>query len=215
MRKQKVFVFMTSKLSLFPVNAHTPLNNRFFFLILLKRPMEHIRINDKIRLEVIKLSMARMIFEAIDRDRDYLEQWLPFVTFTNQPADTEAFISEVSSEGNKRDRIYCIWYKEEFAGLIGFKDTDWENRKTELGYWLAKNMQGKGIITLCIEKLNKYAFQSLKLNRIQIKVAEGNTKSEKIPVRLGYKYEGTEREGELHNNTYLDLKIYSLLKSDR
>lgn len=176
--------------------------------------MEHIRINDKLRLEIIKLSMAQLIFDTIDRDRDYLEQWLPFVEFTRQPADTEAFISEVTSKGNKKDNIYCIWYKEEFAGLIGFKDTDWVNRKTELGYWLAKNMQGKGIISMCVEKLQKYAFQSLKLNRIQIKVAEENTKSEKIPIRLGYTFEGTERDGELHNDNYLNLKIYSLLRSD-
>ena len=176
--------------------------------------MEHIRINDKIRLEIIKSSMAGIIFETIDRDRDYLEKWLPFVALTNQQSDTEAFISGVSSKGNKKDSIFCIWYKEKFAGLIGFKDTDWVNRKTELGYWLAKDMQGKGIISLCVEKLSKYAFQSLKLNRVQIKVAEGNTKSEKIPIRLGYKYEGTERGGELHNNSYLNLKIYSRLKSD-
>ena len=54
--------------------------------------MEHIRVSDKIRLEEIKLSMAHLIFEAIDRDREYLKQWLPFVDFTKQPSDTEAFI---------------------------------------------------------------------------------------------------------------------------
>lgn len=176
--------------------------------------MEHIRVSDKIRIEEIKLSMAHLIFEAIDRDREYLKQWLPFVDFTKQPSDTEAFISGVISKGNKKDHIYGIWYKEEFAGLIGFKDTDWVNKKTELGYWLAEHMQGKGIISLCVEKLNKYAFHSLKLNRIQIKVAEENSKSEKIPIRSGYTYEGTERDGELHNNHYINLKVYSLLKTD-
>lgn len=176
--------------------------------------MEHIRINDKIRLEEIKLSMAQVIFETIERDRDYLKRWLPFVELTKQVSDTVSFIKSVTSYNAKKDSIFSIWYKEEFAGLIGFKDTDWVNRKTEIGYWLAKPMQGKGIVTLCVQKLIKYAFKSQKLNRVQIKVAEKNSKSEAIPVRLGFEFEGVEKEGELHNNRYLNLKVYSLLKLD-
>jgi ribosomal-protein-serine acetyltransferase len=39
-------------------------------------------------------------------------------------------------------------------------------------------------------------------------------KSEAIPQRLGFTFEGIERAGELHGNAYLNLKIYSLLKKD-
>ena len=176
--------------------------------------MEHIRINDKIRLEEIKLSMAKVIFDTIERDRDYLMEWLPFVEMTKQVSDTESFIKSVINGSSIKNSIYSIWYKEEFAGLIGFKDTDWVNRKTELGYWLAKPMQGKGIVLTCVKKLINYAFISQKLNRVQIKVAEKNTKSEAIPIRLGFTFEGIEREGELHNTKYLHLKVYSLLKSE-
>lgn len=176
--------------------------------------MEHIRVSDKIRLEEIKLSMAQVIFDTINNDREYLQEWLPFVEFTKRVEDTEAFISSMMSLRNKKDNIYSIWYKEKFAGLIGFKDTDWVNRKTEIGYWLAEKMQKKGIISNCIEKLIKYAFKSQKMHRIQIKVAEGNTKSEAIPLQFGFRLEGIERDGELHDNKYLSLKVYSLIKSD-
>ena len=177
--------------------------------------MEYITVNDKIRLELIKLSMAKEIFSTIDRDRFYLKQWLPFVEMTQDVVDTEKFIQSVSSdEKYKRDQIYSIWYSEKFAGLIGFKDTDWNNRKTELGYWLAKELQGKGIITTCVKKLISLAFVKMKLNRIQIKVAIGNHKSAAIPKRLGFQFEGIERAGEFHDNKYLDLQVFSLLKQD-
>lgn len=177
--------------------------------------MEHIRVNPKILLEAVNLSMAPVIFESIDRDRDFLTQWLPFVEYTQNLSDTENFIkSLVNQTGKKRDEVFAIRYKGEFAGLIGFKDTDWVNRKTELGYWLAKNMQGKGIITSCVDKLTVYAFRKLKMNRIQVKVAKGNSKSAAIPKKLGFEYEGTERAGELHRNKFFDLEVYSLLKSD-
>ncbi len=177
--------------------------------------MEHFRINDKLRMELVKVNMAPVIFNAIDRDRDYLKQWLPFVEYTADVEDTRKFLQAVSNENNQRDTVYSIWYKEEFAGLIGLKDTDWENRKTEIGYWLAEKMQRKGIVTACVKQLIEYAFARLKMFRIQIKVAEGNHKSEAIPKKLNFTYEGIERGGERHGNQMRDLKIYSLLATDR
>ena len=177
--------------------------------------MEHLEVNKNIRLETIKLSMANEIFNTIQRDRNYLQTWLPFVELTQKLADTEEFIqSVVNQPQGKKDEVYSIWFNEEFAGLIGFKDTDWLNRKTELGYWLSEKMQGKGIITKCVKKLIRYAFQKLRLNRIQIKIAVGNSKSAAIPKRLGFILEGVERAGEKHNQKFLDLEIYSILKTD-
>ena len=177
--------------------------------------MEQLIVNHKIRLESIKVSMAPEIFSAIERDREYLKAWLPFVEYTQEIEDTEKFIESLIHKGDyKRDDIYAIWYLEKFAGLIGFKDTDWINKKSELGYWLVKDLQGKGIITHCIKKLVSYSFRKLKLNRIQIKVAVDNNKSAAIPKRLGFHFEGIEREGEFHQNKFLDLEVYSLIKSD-
>jgi len=177
--------------------------------------MQSIVVSENICLESISMSMAQLIFETIDRDRDYLKVWLPFVEMTHQVSDTENFIKGLLDQAEKkRDQIFCIWFKHEFAGLIGLKDTDWINKKTEIGYWLAENKQGNGIVSLSVRKLSKYAFQKLKLNRIQIKVAEGNLKSIAIPQRMGFQYEGIERAGELHNNGYLDIKVFSLLKTD-
>ncbi len=177
--------------------------------------MDYIQISSKLRLEIIKLNMAEVIFEAINRDREYLKEWLPFIEETQQVAQTEEFIRTiVSQRGKKRDEVFTIWYNQEFAGLIGFKDTDWINHKTELGYWLTEKMQGKGIATACAEGLLKIAFRKMGMNRVQIKVACGNVKSASIPNRLGFHFEGTERAGEFHHGKYLDLKIYSFLKSD-
>jgi ribosomal-protein-serine acetyltransferase len=177
--------------------------------------MEHLVVNNDTRLETVKLSMADIIFSTIDCNREYLKTWLPFVEYTQKVSDTVKFLREITNQTpGKKNEIYSIWYKEEFAGLIGFKDTDWINRKTELGYWLTPKLEGKGIVTSCVDKLSKYAFQKLKLNRVQIKVAVGNSKSSAIPKRLGYRFEGVERAGELHNQNYHHLETYSLLKND-
>lgn len=177
--------------------------------------MEYLHVDDEIHLEKIKFSHARLVFDTINRDRRYLREWLPFVDQTRKPEDTEAFIRQIQPDTEIRhDNVYIIWYKGDFAGLAGFKDSDYINRKTEIGYWLAEQMQGKGIMIRTVRKLVDFAFRNLNHNRVQIKVAAGNEKSEAIPRKLDFMLEGTERNGEFHGNHFHDLKIYSFLKKE-
>ncbi|MFV0598592.1 MAG: GNAT family N-acetyltransferase, partial [Bacteroidales bacterium] len=53
------------------------------------------------------------------------------------------------------------------------------------------------------------------INRIQIKCAVGNIPSKNVPKRLGFVFEGIEREGELlSSGVYTDIEVYSKLKSE-
>lgn len=161
------------------------------------------------------MKYAPVVFETIDRNRKYLREWLPFIDYTRQQKDTEDFITatlKLSAENG--DDTYTIWYKGEFAGLIGYKDSDPVNRKTEIGYWLAENMQHKGIMIRAVKKLIDFAFRNLNRNRVQIKVALGNHKSAAIPLKLGFSPEGIERESELHTDRFFDIQVYSFLKKE-
>jgi len=102
-----------------------------------------------------------------------------------------------------------------FAGLIGFKDSDKQNKRTELGYWLSEEYQKKNIITQCVQTLCEFAFDELEMNRVQIRCAVGNLPSKKIPQKLGFVLEGIERDGEkLTGGIFTDLEVYSKLKND-
>lgn len=175
-----------------------------------------IRVNEHIVLKELSRSDAADIFYTINAERSYLGKWLPFVAYTKQPADTDAFVeSVIGTPEENREFVFVIRYDDEFAGIIGFKDTDKINRKTEIGYWLSEHFQKKGIITLSLEQLLKLAFEKLDINRVQIRCAVGNTASSNIPKRLGFKFEGIEREGELlSSGKYANLEVFSLLKSE-
>ena len=48
-----------------------------------------------------------------------------------------------------------------------------------------------------------------------IKFAVGNERSRRIPIRLNFKLEGVERDGEMSaDGHYNDLEVFSLLKSE-
>ncbi|UOB18660.1 GNAT family N-acetyltransferase [Abyssalbus ytuae] len=174
-----------------------------------------IKIDTEIELKQLEQSDSKDIFKTIDNQRKYLGKWLPFVDFTKEVSDTEKFVdSVINAPENRFEYVFVIRKQNEFVGLIGFKDTDKLNKKTEIGYWLSEKFQKQGIITKSVEKLCDFAFEKQGINRIQIKCAVGNTPSKNIPQRLGFKFEGIERQGELlTGNIYTDLEIYSKLRN--
>lgn len=173
-----------------------------------------IQISENILLRKIELSDAKAIFNTINTQREYLGKWLPFVELTKKIEDTEGFIkSMLDVPKNCIEYVFVILYDDEFVGLIGFKGTDRQNKKTEIGYWLSHNYQKKGIITESVKILLKFAFTEMKMNRVQIKCAVGNFPSKNIPRKLGFKLEGVERDGELlTGGVFTDLEVYSKLK---
>ncbi len=178
--------------------------------------METVKVNDDIALKSIEPADAEAIFTTIDTQREYLGKWLPFVEFTKTVEDTLKFIAAIVEKPEKsRERVFVIKYQGNFAGLIGYKDTDWLNHKSEIGYWLSESFQKKGIVAKSVKALISYGFNKMELNRIQIKCAVGNIPSKRIPINFNFKFEGIERNGELlTGGEYTDLEVYSLLASE-
>lgn len=177
--------------------------------------MFEINIEPNLKLRAIQISDAASIFSIIDRDREYLREWLPFVDYTRMVDDTETFIKSMQAEPADRiQTVYVIIYNDQPAGLIGFRFTDRANYKTELGYWIARDLQGKGIVTKACKALINLAFEMYNMNRIQICVSVDNLKSKAIPLRLGFTFEGVQRDGEYLNDQFTNLEIYSMLKHE-
>lgn len=171
-----------------------------------------IQITDETILKPLSKDHAQEIFDILNEEREYMRVWLPFVDKTIKVANTQA---AVDSLVESIDKQYCIYHKNAFVGLIGFKATDIENRKTEIGYWLSQSVQGKGIMRQSVRKLIEIAFNEFNLNRIQIKVAVENDRSRQIPEKLGFVLEGIERDGELLvDDVFTDIVVYSLLKNE-
>ncbi len=173
-------------------------------------------IAENIKLCSIALEDADAIFEIIDTQREHLQEWLPFVPFTVTSQDTKEFIQSVLEvPDGEIEPTFTIRKGKQIVGLIGFRDSDYFNRKTEIGYWISFACRGQGIVTRATKKLCEYAFETRGMNRVQIRCGVGNIRSSAIPRRLGFTFEGIAREAEYHpDNRFIDLEVYSLLNSD-
>ncbi len=168
-----------------------------------------------LELRLLEERHAPTVFALVDRDREYLREWLPWVDATTTPDDTLAFIKASLEQFAANNGFAAgIWNENQFCGVIGTHKIVWLNRKVELGYWLGRDFQGKGIVTDACRAAITHLFHELDLNRVEIHCATANAKSCAIPRRLGFTLDGTMREGQLVGGRYSDLHVFGMLKGD-
>jgi len=173
-------------------------------------------VRSDLEIRLVEERHAPAIFQRIQTERDHLAEWLPWVEATTAVSDVESFIvkSRARFAGNNGFDA-GIWLAGEFVGGIGLHYYDWDNRRTEIGYWLSQSVTGRGLMTDCCRALIRYLFEDLHFHRIEIRCATGNVRSRRIPERLGFTHEGTLRRAQFLNGRYTDLAVYGLLRTDQ
>jgi ribosomal-protein-serine acetyltransferase len=173
------------------------------------------RLRPDLDLRLLEERHAATVFALVDRDREYLREWLPWVDSTLRQEDSLSFIrASLEQFASNSGFAAGVWWNEQFVGVVGTHKIDWLNRKVELGYWLGKSFQGQGIMTDASRAAVTHLLVEMDLNRVTIQCATGNAKSCAIPRRLGFSLEGTLRDGQLLNGRYEDLLMFAMLRRD-
>jgi ribosomal-protein-serine acetyltransferase len=177
--------------------------------------MFRLQVAPGIQLKLLDTTEAKALYALADRNRARLRQWLPWVDQTRSPEDVRLFILRVLEQYHSNLGPQAgIWVDGVLSGTVGCHPIDWANRNCSLGYWLDAAGEGKGVITRCCAALADYAFDVLKLHRLEIRCGTGNLRSCAIPRRLGFTREGVARQAEWVNDRWVDLEIWSMLEDD-
>ena len=161
-----------------------------------------------LELQQVEERDADSIFAVVERNRAYLDPWLPWVGHTHNAGDVLEFIRQVGPRSAAGEELHAaIWVDGEITGVIGHHPVDWPGRSTAIGYWLDADHQGRGIITRCCHTVLDYLFDEIRLHRVEIRCATGNIRSCAVPKRLGFVREGVLRHAEFSSQGWLDLVV--------
>jgi ribosomal-protein-serine acetyltransferase len=154
------------------------------------------------------------LYELVDRNRAFLSTWLPWPP-SQTPERTSDFVagSQKQLAANQGFQAAII-DGDRIVGEIGFHRLDWENRATSIGYWLAQDAQGRGLVTRAARAVVDHAFGVWKLNRVDIRAGVANRRSRAVAERLGFVEEGVLRQAELVGDRYIDHVVYAMLARD-
>lgn len=98
-----------------------------------------------------------------------------------------------------------------FYGAIGLNNLSKPHKKAEIGFWLLPEYWGKAIMKIAINLVCGYAFNELKLHRIEALVETENKNSKSILIKSEFQYEGTMVDCEIKNGNFISLESYAKL----
>jgi ribosomal-protein-serine acetyltransferase len=151
---------------------------------------------------------------VVAQNRAHLARWMPWAA-TYGHRDSLDYIARTQAQLEADDGFEgAIVVGGEIVGGAGFHATDRLNQSTSIGYWLAAEAVGSGLMTATVRALLDHAFGAWALHRVVIEAVVDNARSRAIPERLGFTEEGVLREAKLLRGRYEDAALYAMLASD-
>ncbi|HET7629627.1 MAG TPA: GNAT family protein [Bacillales bacterium] len=173
------------------------------------------RLDDESYLKLLDNDVLGELYRLIDSNRLHLRPWFPWVDEVRSEPDARMFILAAKKQYAENNGFRtAIMHRGELAGLAGYHEIDWVDRKTELGGWLGQSFEGSGLMTKTCRALVDHAFRQWRLHRVEILCGTENPRSCAVPERLGFTKEGTMREAECVNGTFSSHHVYGLLRRE-
>jgi len=130
--------------------------------------------------------------------REDVQQWVSF-----QRTNTVDTVWALATKDDDR----CI-------GHLGLYNIDYRVGKAEIGLAISKSHWGNKIGGKIYSGLIKYAFDQLRLHRVETYNLVINKKVIKIKENLGFKLEGVLRDFQYRDGNYLDVMIMTILENE-
>ena len=168
----------------------------------------------KCRIRKWELSDAKDLAVALSNKKvqDNLRDGLPY-PYTEQ--DGKEFISAMLSADESETFAFAITVDNMVIGSIGiFRQGNIHRQTAELGYYIAEEYWGKGIMTEAVKQICEYVFANSDIIRIYAEPIAYNIASCRVLEKVGFQYEGTLRSNAVKNGRVIDMEMYSLLKAE-
>ena len=168
----------------------------------------------KCRIRKWELSDAKDLAAELSNRKvqDNLRDGLPY-PYTEQ--DGKEFISAMLSADENETFAFAITVNNMVIGSIGiFRQGNIHRQTAELGYYIAEEYWGKGIMTEAVKQICEYVFANSDIIRIYAEPFAYNIASCRALEKAGFQYEGTLRSNAVKNGKVIDMKMYSLLKEE-
>ena len=131
--------------------------------------------------------------------------------------DARRLIEEIAWGLEDCDLLECgvtVRGRDRVVGTCTLHRIDREHKRAEIGYSLAREAWGRGLMTEALSALIRHAFRDLDLHRLEADVDPRNDPSIRLLERLGFRREGLLRERYRVNGEVQDSLMFGLLRRE-
>lgn len=174
--------------------------------------MFELNVDDEITIRSIDPNNARALFRIVDPNREHIGQFLPWANKTWSVDDSRGFLERFVT-GMQAGVVVGggIYFHGKLCGYIDINlAATSERRAGEIGYWLARDASGHGVMTRCVGALREWAWRETSLAELYIRTRTDNNRSAAVAQRAGFEFDDFEpastdpRRGDPHpHNRYI------------
>ncbi|HET9960438.1 MAG TPA: GNAT family protein [Polyangiaceae bacterium] len=157
------------------------------------------------------------LWDAVEGSRWHLERWLPWVPFNNTRDASMRYTEACALDWDAgRALRFAIRDRSQrsLLGVVGLDSCVHLHRACELGYWLRRDVTGKGLMTEAARAAVEFAFSKVGIHRVRCAAATDNVASLRVIMRLGFRFEGIARQAEFVGSRWLDHALFARLSTD-
>ena len=131
-------------------------------------------------------------------------------------ADAKKAVAAMVQEAAKPFAFHWVITMEgEVVGRIKGWDVNPYNGNLQLGYDIAPDHRGNGLMTEAVTAVLQYLFDSAEANRVWCSVREGNVASQRVCLKCGMQPEGVLRQHyACQHGGYDDVHLFGILRSE-
>ena len=158
--------------------------------------------------------------EVRNRCRDWLVPWEPRSASAPLPAEDQASFRARCSMRERERQLgsgfgFGIFYQGRFAGevtLSSIQRGPFQNGA--IGYWIDKDVAGLGLTPEAVVVILQFAFETLRLHRVEIAIIPRNGSSRRVAEKLGLRNEGVALGFLEINGEWEDHVRYAMLADE-
>ncbi len=181
----------------------------------MKRPSLRPRFTPRLLLRPFHRRDVNPVLEAVESSIDDLARWLPWARPGYGRPDALAFIRDsVTAWHEGRAFDFAIRKSDDPDRHIGNVSVWFTSRAAavgEIGYWIRSDETSKGLCTEATARILEVAFDELEMHRVVLRIAVGNSPSERIADKLGFTREGLLRDEVKIGDMWVDHSVWVLL----
>jgi len=153
---------------------------------------------------------------VINASKEHLKRFLPWAEWHRSVEESENTARlQYTKFLNRTDIVLGIFDKDTqtLLGGSGLHRIDWNIPKFEIGYWVSKDAEGRGIVSEAVNAITRYAFKQLQAKRLEIRYETDNLRSRALAERLGFHLDGCLRrdrfksDGQELTDTWIHSRI--------
>ncbi|WP_052597957.1 GNAT family N-acetyltransferase [Aureispira sp. CCB-QB1] len=172
---------------------------------------------ERLLLRAYQPTDASRVYNFILNNQEQFQQYFSLLLeLDNLEKCTEFIQNQIHAIEDKTKLVYGIFdsVQDIYLGQIFLRDIEWIVPKGQIGYFIDKNWQGKGIATEALKVFSQHCFDVWGLEKLYLRTGLENIASQKVALKAGFELEGTlKSDFRTADNQLIDVYYYGKTKT--